>query len=441
MSRPVDVIWIIEHVARELDVACAIKALVEKRYGLTVEIISIQANVRVVTRQWQPRLVVTPFLYGAHLAAISHFIAFWHEPIYFNLAWEQLFSKSTEKYKAIVGDFTKHHVIHHAWGDFFRHNLIAQGVDENLIVLNGQPAYKLYDEPYRQYFPSRAVLAKQHGLNPDHRWIVFPENYSWAFYTDAGLEQLIAYGANRELTYQLRDVTQKSFAAVLHWCKTAATNHAVEIILRPRPAHASTLMDWKIRETISERPANFHVIKDGSVREWILASDAVVSSYSTTLIEAAVAHKGAYMLEPYPFLESQHSDWHPYAARITTYDAFDTLAKCGPLWSDTERLHDWARQTTLAHGDPIQNLADRIAVFTQPDFDRPPVAPSDLFPAQDRTPPAWRPAAARIYHKLKRQWLKRVAPSQAYDQFENDDFTPAEVDRRTAAWSRILNAP
>ncbi|MCC7447343.1 MAG: hypothetical protein IT324_08010 [Anaerolineae bacterium] len=439
MSRPVDVIWVIEHVARELDVACAVKALVEQRYGLTVEILSIQANVRVVTRQWQPRLVVTPFLYGAHLAAISHFIAFWHDPIYFNLAWEQLFSKSTEKYKAIVGDFTKHHVIHHAWGDFFRQNLIAQGVDENLIVLNGQPAYKLYDEPYRQYFPSRAALAKRHGLNPDRRWIVFPENYSWAFYTDAGLEQLIAYGANRELTYQLRDFTQNSFAAVLHWCKTAATNHDVEIILRPRPAHAAALMDWKIRETIGERPANFHVIKDGSVREWILASDAVVSSYSTTLIEAAVARKGAYMLEPYPFLESQHSDWHQYAARITTYEAFDTLARCGPVWSDTERLHDWARQTMLAHGDPIQNIAALIGTFTRPDFNRPPIVPPDLFPSQDRTPPAWRPVASRMYRKARRAWLKRIDPSKSYDQFESDDFTHAEVQRRTAAWARVLN--
>jgi hypothetical protein len=378
-------------------------------------------------------------LYGAHLAAISHFIAFWRDPIYFNLAWEQLFSKSTEKYKAIVGDFTRHHVIHHAWGDFFRQNLIAQGVDENLIVLNGQPAYKLYDEPYCQYFPSRSALAKRHGLNPDRRWIVFPENYSWAFYTDAGLEQLITYGANRELTYQLRDFTQKSFAAVLNWCKTAATNHVVEIILRPRPAHASALMDWKIRETIGERPANFHVIKDGSVREWILASDAVVSSYSTTLIEAAVARKGAYMLEPYPFLESQHSDWHQYAARITSYEAFDTLANCGPVWSDTEQLHNWARQTMLAHGDPIQNIADMIGSFTRPDFDRPPKAPPDLFPSQDRTAPAWRPVASRMYRKARRAWLKRVDPSKAYDQFEMDDFTRAEVNRRTAAWARVFN--
>ena len=46
VKKPIAVLLFIEHVARELDVACAVKYLAKQRHGLSVEIASIIYDVK-----------------------------------------------------------------------------------------------------------------------------------------------------------------------------------------------------------------------------------------------------------------------------------------------------------------------------------------------------------------------------------------------------------
>ena len=73
-------------------------------------------------------------------------------------------------------------------------------------------------------------------------------------------------------------------------------------------------------------PARFSVIQRDTVRDWILASDVVVSSYSTSLIEAGVAERPFAMVEPESLPDSLRAEWHAMAPRVRSEDELVALA-------------------------------------------------------------------------------------------------------------------
>jgi len=99
--------------------------------------------------------------------------------------------------------------------------------------------------------------------------------------------------------------------------------------------------------------------KAETVRDWILASDVVISSYSTSLIEAAVACKPIYMVEPVPIPESLQCDWYEFVPRI--YASAEFKEACLALTENGDHeLRRWTEESMLANGDPITGLADFI---------------------------------------------------------------------------------
>lgn len=110
----------------------------------------------------------------------------------------------------------------------------------------------------------------------------------------------------------------------------------------------------------SHLPQNFHIIQDLSIREWILASDLVMSSHSTSLIEAAIADKPVYMIDPVFLPSSLQVDWYKYLKRIKTREELLNICSKALDSSSGKRLKVWAKKTFLAHGDSILNLANYI---------------------------------------------------------------------------------
>jgi surface carbohydrate biosynthesis protein len=353
----VDGVLLIEHVARELDVACAVKHLAESRHGLTVVLATRYHDVERTLMRYRPRAVVLPYCYagGPWVDVLQR----WQGMPYVNLAYEQLFSTLTSGYKIPKGHFAKERVLHVAWGDFYRNHLISHGVRPENIIVNGNPSYALYKAPYRDYFDARETLASRHGLDPGRHWVFVPENYGIIFVEP---DRYRGYcNAMGEATVEAwRENTARSFEeAASWWC--AAAEAGAEVIVRPRPALPAGTFSDGLLEAVQRLPGNLHVIKDGSVKEWSLASDLVVSNYSTTLVEAAVAGKPVFMLEPIPLPEFVHSGWHDLARRITTKDEFITAGIDEPELSHTSRKI-CCRQSlcVLAHGIVADNLDRQI---------------------------------------------------------------------------------
>ena len=72
---------------------------------------------------------------------------------------------------------------------------------------------KFYDKPYREYFKARAKLAKIYSLNPEKKWVLFPENYFFAFLSLSGLKHLAKQqNANFEYLEQAKIYGERSLA-------------------------------------------------------------------------------------------------------------------------------------------------------------------------------------------------------------------------------------
>lgn len=431
--REVDVVYLYEHAARELDVACAVTARLRKA-GVGAEIVHWPTGFPVAVTRVRPRLVVLPFCYTED--SYEALLAYWRESIFFNLSWEQWFYPGNQKAKTPRGDFAVRHVIHQAWSESYKDFLLNNGLSEKNIFLNGQPAYALYDEPYHGYFPSRAELAQRYGLDPARRWAFFPENYNWAFYSEAIIQQFIRGGQSAEDINEMREYCQRSLKDVLQWFAFAAQNDNVEIILRPRPSTTVDEFQTFMKNILPEIPKHLHTIQQESVREWILASDVILSSHSTSLIEGAVAGKPVFMVEPHPIPAALKVEWHDLLKRLKTCE--DVREACaGRFTYEDTRLRDWAQRTMMGRGDGILNLARHISDMLSGKSEVPPLAPPEVAtPALKWAPPAqvWS-AYRRIKQKLHYNKTNGIEP-----QFVKDAISHDEVEERVENWSRLLAA-
>jgi len=428
--REVDIVFLYEHAARELDVACGITAGL-RQLGLSVEIVHWPTGFPQAVVQVRPKMVVLPFFYTEE--SFEALLAYWRNAVFFNMTWEQLFYSGNLKAKTPRGEFSTQHVIHHSWSEIYKAFLNENGIPSERIFLNGQPAYALYDEPYRHFYPSREELAERYGLDVSLRWVLFPENYNWAFYTEATLEQFIKSGQSPDDVGAMRAFCDRSLKTVLEWCDRAAQGN-VEIILRPRPSTTQQEFEAFTKRILSHIPERLHIIQKESVREWILASDVVVSSHSTSLIEGAVAGKQVYILEPAPIPASLHVDWHDLLPHLETEQDFMSVCFGEAVVTD-ERLSRWARQTLMGQGDAIQNLRDYLASILHGEVDVPGPASHDVaVPNIKWVPPAWIWA---IYRRVK-QWLRFRKSGGIELEFVKDALSNHVIEAKIAKWTALL---
>ncbi|MEZ0394854.1 MAG: hypothetical protein ABWK53_00260 [Anaerolineales bacterium] len=429
--QTVDIVYFYEHAARELDVACAVTAGLRQR-GLRVEILHWPTGFPGAVTRLRPRLIALPFCYSEQ--SYEALLAYWREAMFFNLTWEQLFYAGNRSAKTPRGEFALRHVIHHAWSKEYAMFLQTEGIPTQSIFLNGQPAYALYDEPYRHYFASRADLAARYDLDLTRRWVFFPENYNWAFYSQATLEQFIAKGQSPEDVRSMREFCISSLKVVLKWCARAAREENIELILRPRPSTPRAEFEAFARQVLRDIPSHFHILQAESVREWILASDVVISSHSTSLIEAALAGKKVYILEPLPIPAALHVEWHDLVTRIRTDKDFLKICEGADL-GDEQSLAEWARKTFMSQGDAIHRLVDYLADLALGKIEAPPPASRQAaVPSLRWIPPAW---LWSLYRRGK-QFFRFPGTHGIEPEFVKDFFPRHDVETRISQWANVI---
>lgn len=157
----------------------------------------------------------------------------------------------------------------------------------------------------------------------------------------------------------MRAYARRSLRALLQWCHKLALDESIEIIFRPKPATSLKETLRFFQTEIGNPTKNLHFYKGGSVREWILSSDVVISSFSTTLIEAALAGKPIAMVEPEPLIRAFSADWYQLLPKVTAYSSFREAAISTPMKSSVS-LRKWAVETMLAPPDCVQALATQL---------------------------------------------------------------------------------
>jgi hypothetical protein len=426
-----EILYLIEHVARELDIACAIQHLVRERCGMPVEVTSIHFDLHRAISRFRPRVVVTPYFYSAHDANLRYLIRGFPQARFVNLAFEQMLSRGNLSYKRPNEPVVRRHVLHLASGPFFRDFLCEHGVAPRHVRMVGSLPLALYHLPYRRIAEHRReALARQHRLDPHKPWIFFPENYSAAFLSDEQIESRIRQGFPQHDAYHYRQFARRSMQTVIPWCWRAARLGTAEWILRPRPSTSEATFVSTCREYAgTEPPANIHFIKAGTVREWNLACQMVVTSYSTSALEAAVAGKPVNLLVPEPFPDYMHVPWHDQAPQIATEDALLELARDASNAPPAAALEAWTKTNLLGYGDPIQLAAEIVADIASGKCEAPPPPRTSQNAVSN--------ALCAVRHKTRALLSRRHA---SHPHYGNDQFTRRDVLRCTEQWGLLLSS-
>lgn len=431
MRKDIDIVVLYEKAHRELDVACALKVLAEER-GLSVEIIQQDYDYCEALEHFRPRVVVLPFCYQNRSNNI--YLMRWRGAIFVNMSWEQFFYPGNRTAKTPRGDFPLRHVFHLSWSDAYSSQLAVIGIPEQRKLQVGNPALVLYREPYRRYFSQREALADRYGLEPSRTWVFFPENYNWAFYEDSMLQQMVDDGQSQEDVTAMREFAMRSFAETMSWCNRLVADKEIELVLRPRPATTPARMAQRVEELIGPLPKGFHILQEETVREWILASDLVVSSYSTSLIEAAVAGKAISMLEPFELPDVLVQSWHHMAPRTTNYADFRSLveqAEQGQADLSTT-LAAWADANLLNQGDPIAAILNCLCDLHKGVLQPPPSATIESVTFGG---PAWLPTKLWWLWRFARSFASQYKVSLGYSHVPSNDIA-SDVAARKSISSR-----
>jgi hypothetical protein len=422
-----EVLYLVEHVARELDIACAVKSLARRRHGLDVDVRSIVYDLDSSQPAPLPRVVFVPFFGSRVSYGVRKVMTWFHGATVINLQFEQLVSPGNQTIKGPRDLVARSQVLQCAVGDFYVEFLKSRGAEK--IVTTGSLPCQLYRPPYRRFYEGqRQPLAEEYGLDPAKRWIFFPENFGAAFFSKRQIRQRLRYGYRPEELQAYCQTSRDAFREIMSWCAEAGRRGAAEIIIRPRPATEAKAFIAAFREAAGEPPDGLHFIKEHSVRDWIVASDAVVSSFSTTVLEAAVAGQPAYLLAPAPLPPSMQSEWHQHAQQIKTRSEFLELATGGTL-QPPQRLAAWADRNLLAYGDSIVNVVDLAAEILD---GKRAASGVHLSPIQRRL--------EQLYHAYKgaSRNLRACFRLRRDKYHERDRFTQDDVTKRTERWEAIF---
>ena len=439
--RHIDVLWLVEHVDRELDVAISCGIELERRFGLTVEIANYYADFERITAEVVPNVVLVPFFFSADDIGSKEYLSAWPGATIINLRWEQILYKANSTLKQLRGDVARDTVPHVAWSADSRDELLSQGAQPQNLLLTGNPLWSLYERPYRNAFVPRADLARQHGLDPGRQWLFFPENYRWAFVKDSSMRKLEARGTGitADQLSELRTYCLDSLRTVLGWLDSAARDEAWEVIFRPRPSTNTEKMHALVAKVLPDRAARLHVIKEHSVRDWALASDHVMSSFSTSLIEASLAGKPINTVSPSPVPELLRYEWCDLVQDLTSCEAIGSALRDPHGKAAFAPTAAWARARFQPRGNPMIVLAEEIGRLATRHrvgartpvvvpVDRPPlVAPKGFFSRLTHDKDAWTPAALSDRKLLFEQVI--LEPGGATSQEAGD---PSGTSRRAS---------
>jgi surface carbohydrate biosynthesis protein len=419
LREEIDVLIYIEHPSRELDLAALYAYLLAKNHRLKVKLVPVFFRDYETFTQWDPKVVVFPNYYAPSKGS-ERTRSFFPKARFLNLSSEQIFSRLNFDRKAPKGDFALQHLNYLAWSPAYRDYLIEKGVQSGKVTVTGNPTYSLYLDPWQRRFQKRKELAKAHGLDLTKRWVFFPENYGAAWFSKERREKMIADGADREGIEANHQTALKSLEEVCRWLHTIPED--IEIILRPRPATGKEKFMELAGAWLPKSHPRLKITDDGTVREWILASDSVVSSYSTSLIEAALAGKPIAMAQPFPLPPSLYHEFYDLVTACRTEEEWQSFLKQETA-ADPKALEQWAKANFMAEGDPVIRVVEWMAEQVK-------MADQDWQPSRNLGPKAkFKDMLFKAKRALKGKGEKRLA---------SDDLSPTQADEAVAVWAACL---
>jgi surface carbohydrate biosynthesis protein len=240
-----------------------------------------------------PDVLIVPHLYSG--ASVARLIGRYGRPkAIINLQYEQVLSEKWEKLGHHNPSDVAQNAIHVCWGKATFDRLRDFGVPSKNLLMIGAPHLDLLSQVDSEaYVTHKKSLSKQFGLSANCKWVLFLSSFTYA---DISLHRLrmneSVSGSNLS---DFVEIHTKSRNEIIGWLEAALIDNPEKLfVYRPHPDELS--LDNV--ELLKTKYSNFKVISFGSAKQWIMASDTILSWYSTTVVESHYLKKRYQILRP-----------------------------------------------------------------------------------------------------------------------------------------------
>ncbi len=357
--KNVDVLFLYETRVRELENICLIKNELERR-GITVGVSNTWNEYGKTKHPYRAKVVVT---HAMDNDGLYEFVCdcCTQAPKIINMQCEQIgrlgdASNPNSRY-ALKG--MAHQAMNICWGNRTKQRLkkLSQ-IDEKHIAVTGNVALDFCRKEFRGYYRTKEDLFREYGINTEKPVNLFISSFAYVDLPDE-----IRKDITLEHTDLFTDVSVRSFQEVIKWFDRFLSEEKDQIIIyRPHPAEAGHGLLLKMQE---KYPDNFFVIKELSVKQWILAADKVFTWYSTAALEAHFCGVPCGILRPVQIPASIEVELYENAVFIESYDTFKASVQgsiIGGMNKDT--LEDFIAQNSRF---AFERFADAIETVLNDD--------------------------------------------------------------------------
>lgn len=266
------------------------------------------------------RVVLTPSLYhDEEMYQLVYYVCGKCENVV-NLRWEQVFSmKSQFDYDSYFYPHDDAKLAYHVcWGKMPYRNLLECGVPEDNLLLTGPMQMDFLKVPLNNYYMSRDDLLSRYNIDIRKKVLLYISSFVLASITERqfNVEKDIL-GEEYYNNKRLSDA-RESFLTTLEWLEQTLQDENTYVIYRPHPSEHESAELF----ALSKKYQNFLIVSDFSVKQWILASDVVVTWKSTSIAEAFFANTPCIIARPVPFEDGEDMSTYENADFVTAYEDY-----------------------------------------------------------------------------------------------------------------------
>lgn len=316
-----DYLILYEHIVREYDSLMLLKAELERR-GHTVEIRQLLDRKKLKYFTWKkPRVLVASCMYDNEgiNSHVYNNVGICRKVV--NLHWEQMLSDTQEEEAWFNFNGNAKKCLHTCWGEKTRQRLIEHGVPEKNAVVTGAVMMDFLRPQFNGFFKDKKALCEEFGLDANKRLMLYISSFGYASMSDAEVQELSQMAGTDFTAFAVTN--RRSMATTLEWFDRYLAEHPdVELVYRRHPS------EWNCPEllALAEKRPNFHIIFQYSVKQWIVAADAIGIWMSTAIAEVYFAHKSCMILRPSPIEHEFDPVIYKDAHYITSYEEFSAAA-------------------------------------------------------------------------------------------------------------------
>ncbi|MCM1251809.1 MAG: hypothetical protein NC321_03240 [Clostridium sp.] len=316
-----DFMFIYEHKVRELENLCLLKYELDKR-GYKTKIIHIEdaEALKAMRPIYHTKVVVT-------MACYQNSSIEWHTKNFvkfdklIDLQWENIVfpmdEKDTKAYKNYSG--VAKEVVRVSWGTMNQKRMLEVAkMDPKKVKLIGHVGMDFLRDELKGYYLSKEEVVKDYGISADKKIFLFVSPYFSDFHTEEYLVEMCRrFGEGWR--YYYKDCMLPSKKIILDWMsRICEEREDIVFVYRPHPGEESGQA-----LAMEKQYANFKVIGERSVKQWILISDKIYTGNSSTFVEAFFGKKMCYLLFPVPVPADYELAFLKDADKISDYTDFE----------------------------------------------------------------------------------------------------------------------